>query len=316
ESAKDDIALFVTNNFLNVLFNKENLKVFEAQIAQTKLQLDLTQERIDAGMIPTGDILDIEATYAQQQQQIIAAKNNIIVTLISLAQALNLENPQDFDIVEPNVDDIPLYDIASNTPADLYQMALDFRNEIKLAEQNIQLAETDLKISKGAYYPTLNAFINYNTRYSNTDFFERSFKKQLYENDGVGYGVALNVPIFNGWAVRNNVRRNKINVERQRLQYEQTELDLRTNVYQAYNDALGSKATFDASLKTQQARKQAYDYAKERYDVGLMNAFDFSQSQTQFTTAQNEVVRSKYDYIFRVKLLELLFGVRPTELRL
>jgi len=69
------------------------------------------------------------------------------------------------------------------------------------------------------------------------------------------------------------------------------------------------KKSFEAAQKTLEARKQAFDFSKERYDVGLLNAFDYSQSTIALENAQSEVIRTKYDYIFRTKILEFYFGI-------
>ena len=58
-----------------------------------------------------------------------------------------------------------------------------------------------------------------------------------------------------------------------------------------------------------EARKEAFSYASEKLAVGIMNAFDFNQSQTLLSNSQSEVLRTKYDYIFKVKVLELYFGI-------
>ena len=52
-----------------------------------------------------------------------------------------------------------------------------------------------------------------------------------------------------------------------------------------------------------------FNFSKERFDVGLMNSFDFSQSSLAYENAQSEVLRTKYDYIFRTKILEFYFGI-------
>ena len=191
---------------------------------------------------------------------------------------------------------------------------MSFRNDIKFSESNVALAEKDLQIAKGAVLPTLGAFINYNTRYSD-QFFDPftgqliPFKDQLWINDGISFGAQLNIPVFNGFNTRNGIQRSKISLEKAKLQLEQDKLDLETNVNQAYVDVENTAKTYEASLKTLDARRLAYDYARERYNVGVMNAFDFSQAQSRVDNAAAEVIRSKYDYIFRIKVLEFYFGL-------
>jgi outer membrane protein len=141
------------------------------------------------------------------------------------------------------------------------------------------------------------------------------FFNQLSNNDGITYGIAIQLPIFNGFAVKNNIERSKISVANNKLVEAQTKLDLKRNIFQAFNDATGSRASYEASQEALDARTLAVEYARSRFNVGLMNAFDFNQAQTQLTNAQINVLRAKYDYIFRLKILELFTGVSPDELK-
>ena len=86
-------------------------------------------------------------------------------------------------------------------------------------------------------------------------------------------------------------------------------MDLENTIQQAYVDVSTFEKAYVAALKTLEARTLAYDYAKERYDNGLMNAFDFSQAQARVDNARADVIRTKYDYIFRLKILEFYFGL-------
>lgn len=314
EQMKDDIALFVANSYLQVLFNKQNLEVLRSQNTITKNQLSRTQDLVDAGVLPKGDLLEIEATAANEQQRIIVAENNIRISLISLAQLLLIKDYENFDIVEKDYDIIG-NEILANSPEMLIEKAKEERYEIKIAEEQMLIAEKDVQISKGAYLPTISAFYNYNTRYSDNDAFNRNFKTQIYENDGTSYGLQLNVPILNGFAARNQVKRNMINVERAGYRLEQAELDLEANVYQAYVDAQGALKAYESAQVALDAQDQAYLYATERFDVGLTNAFDFSQSKVRLENAQTELLRTKYDYIFKLKVIELYFGIPVADLK-
>src|SRR5690606_1470212 len=131
----------------------------------------------------------------------------------------------------------------------------------------------------------------YNTRYSDNATYpgfqdpntgqyipgrEIDFVDQLWLQDGISYGAQINIPILNGFSVSNSIKRNKILVERAKLQLEQDKLQLETDVSQAYVDVQGSFKSYEAAGKTVEARRTAYQYAQERYNVGLMNSFDRS----------------------------------------
>ncbi|WP_299321201.1 TolC family protein [uncultured Maribacter sp.] len=313
EDGKDDIKLSVANAYLNVLANKESLKVFKAQLVITEQDLKRTKDLVDSGVLPSGDLLQIEATAATQEQQMINAQNLILISKISLAQLMSITDYENFDIAEEEFD-IPPSDILNNSAKVIFDKALTFRNDIQFALTGVELAQKDLEIAKGAKYPSVGAFINYNTRYSdqNNDPFTGEaipFKDQLYINDGISYGAQMNIPIFNGWSVRNNIKRSQISIDIAQIEFERTKLQLETDVNQAYVNVTNFFKAFQAAEKTLEARTLAYQYSKERYDVGLMNAFEFSQSQSLVDNAEADLIRSKYDYIFRLKILEFYFGI-------
>ncbi|MBC6997126.1 TolC family protein [Cytophaga sp. FL35] len=321
DDLKDDIRLNVANSYLQILSNKETLKVLNAQLSVTEQDLKRTKELVDAGVLPQGDLLEIEATAAGLEQQIVNTENLVLISRIGLAQLLQITDYENFDIADVDYE-VPPSDILNSSAKEIFAEALTFRNDIKFSESNILLAKEDLKLSKGALYPTLAAFFNYNTRYSDQDGFDgstgtfvpaESFTNQLWINDGISYGAQLNIPIFNGFSTRNSIKRSEINVKKAELQLEQDKLNLETDINQAYVDVKSFAKAYQAAQKTLEARQLAYDYSKERYEVGLMNAFDFSQAQSRVDNAAADLVRTKYDYIFRIKVLEFYFGL-PLEL--
>ncbi|MEO2050980.1 MAG: TolC family protein [Allomuricauda sp.] len=316
DNLKDDIRLNVANAYLQVLSGKEQLKTFKAQYAVTEQDLKRTKELVESGVLPKGDLLEIEATAANQEQQIVNGEGNVLIARVNLAQLLQITDYENFDIADEEFE-IPPSDILKNSPKVIFDKALSFRNDIKFSQSNVDLAEQDLKIAKGAYLPTLGAFFQYGSRYSdvtqipdgNGGVYTPNFTDQLWIFDGISYGAQLNIPIFNGWSTRNNVKRSKITLEKAKLQFEQDKLDLENTIQQAYVDVSTFEKAYVAALKTLDARTLAYDYAKERYDNGLMNAFDFGQAQARVDNARADVIRTKYDYIFRLKILEFYFGL-------
>ncbi|MEY4835444.1 MAG: hypothetical protein RI980_1559 [Bacteroidota bacterium] len=316
---QEDIALNVANAYLQILFNKENLKVQTQQKLLNTKQYNRTVELVDAGNVPKGDLLDIQATMATGNQRVIVAENTLLLSKLSLAQLLQIEDFQNFDISE---DDMPtmLSTILNETPEAVIAKAKENRTELKIAETNVALAEKDISIAKGAYLPSLSAFYGFNTRASNSNGYQvingvpyitspKPLFDQFSTNKGQNFGLSLNIPIFNGFAVRNNVARTKIALEKSQLAKNQQELDIERNVFTAYTDTKAAKESYEAALQIVKARELAMQYAKDRYEIGMMNIFDYNQSQVAFVNAQSEVLRTKYDYIFRIKILEFYFGI-------
>lgn len=312
--AKDDIALFVANAFLDIILNKENLKTVKAQNEVTRKQIEQTENLVEGGVLPRGDLLEIRATYASEKQRIVEAENAVTLSKISLAQLLAVQDYRGFDVVDGSytiigeqIGDMPVETVIDSAKTN--------RFEVRIAEQNLELAKKDLQINRGALLPTLTAFFGYDTRFTTNDFINIPFERQLFTNDGINYGLSLNVPVLNGFSARNAVKRSKLNVEINKIAVEQAKLDLESSVYQAYTAVQASKESYQAALTAIESQELAYDYAKARFDGGLTNAFDFSQSKLRYDNAQIELARSKYDYIFRIKVLELFFGVPATQLK-
>jgi len=321
EKMQQDISLNVANAYLQVLFNKENLKVQNAQLAIDNKQLNRTQELVNAGNLPKGDLLDVKATIAADNQKVINAENSLLISKLSLAQLLQLDGFDNFDVADSNELQMD-QTILAQTPTSIYDKAKQERVELKIAQTNLEIAQKNVAIAKGAYQPTLRGFYNFNSRVSYADVALRDntgavigtqappkFFDQFSDNKGQSFGAQLNVPIFNGFSTRNNVERSKVNYEKSKITLEQQELDLQRNVYTAFTDAKGALKAYESAIEALDSRSQSYNYSKERFEVGLMNSFDLSQSQTLLSNAQSEVLRTKYDYIFKTKILEFYFGI-------
>ena len=267
----------------------------------------------------------------------------MFISKLSLAQLLRLDDFQNFDIAEVDIE-AKASSVMNETPEAIVEKAKQVRMEIKIAQTNLDIAQKDIKIAKGALQPRLVGFYSFSSRVGYSDRVTgfqlnssnpttiigqvegtgenvvqpnydailgkpKPFFDQFSDNKGHSYGVQLSVPIFNGFSAKGNVQRSKINLEKTKNTFNQANLDLETNVYKAITDAKGALKTYESSLAALEARTEAFNYAKEKYAVGMMNAFDFNQSQTLFSNAQSDVIRAKYDYIFKTKVVELYFGI-------
>ncbi|MCB9426125.1 MAG: TolC family protein [Flavobacteriales bacterium] len=316
EQIQQNTAVMVANAFLQIISNKENVKIQKEQLANNELRLQRTQELVDGGQLPKGEALNIQADIYSNKQQLIFAETELYLSKINLAQLLVLENPMEFDIDDTTISIEPS-DILMQKPQDIVAKALNERVEVKLAQSRVNLARKDIDIAKGARSPSLSAFYNFGTNYND---FERltaaglkpadPFVDQLWNNRGHSFGLSLNVPVFNGFSVKTGIERAQVAFEKAKLTADQARLDLENDVYTAYAATERALNSYLAAQETVKARAEAFRYTQERNAVGMSNSYDVSQSQVLLTTAQSEMNKAKYDYLFRVKILELYFGVK------
>lgn len=201
QKIKDDISLNVANNYLNVLFNKENLETAIEQHEFSKKQLDQVKELVDAGVQPRANIFDAEATLSSDAQSVTVAENNFNLSLLSLAQLLQVPyNGFDVEIIE--IDD-PSEVLMYNDINPILDYAFQNRSEIKVAEKNIENAMLSTEISESGYLPTVTFGYGFNTAANFSNLSEdNSFFQQINDNKGHNLNLNLSIPIFQDIRIR------------------------------------------------------------------------------------------------------------------
>jgi outer membrane protein len=131
---------------------------------------------------------------------------------------------------------------------------------------------------------------------------------QLNQNFSQQIGLSLNIPIFNAWQARGGLERTKLNLQTFKLQSEQDNLTLKQNIYQAYAGVIAALQKFNANRSTVLNTERVYEFAKKRYEQGLLNTFDLIIAQNNLTRAKLDEVLTHYDYVFRMKVLEFYKG--------
>jgi len=305
---KDDISLNVVNSYLNILFNKENLAVAQSQFSFSEKQLKQVKELVDAGVQPRGNLLDIEATLANDEQRVIAAENNLALAKLTLSQLLQLPALNfDVEIIELGSPSEQLLYENSNS---IFNIAVENRSEIKSAEKNIDIAKLSTNVSKSGYYPSLSASYGYSTFFSEykEEFNKRSFFNEFDRNKGHRFSLNLNIPIFSQFQNKTSVAKSKIQEENALLTLEQTRLTLQSNIERAFTDARAALKTYAASQKSLSSQKLAFDNAQERYNIGAMNSFDLDQARNRLVNAEGSLINAKYDFVFKTKVLDFYAG--------
>lgn len=307
DKTKDDIRINITNAFLQVLLQKENIDILKSQHQSTLEQLKQSNEMVKSGNLPRGEVLQLEAVEANDLQNIAEAENSFNISKLGLKRLLNIDLSKKIVLEEQDISlaQIQMLKLPINT---IVEQVLEKRNEIKLFKTNIELAKKNVEISKGNFLPNLSGTINLNTREQNKDILNRDYVEQLRINTGLSVGLNLTIPIFNRYTNKNIVAKSKINVKKSKNRLVQVEQRLIQDVYQVYFNAKASYKTYQASVKTSEAQKLAYEYQQTRFKVGQTNLLDYTQNKIRYQNSQTQLIQAKYDLLFRLKLLGLYFN--------
>lgn len=305
---KDDISLNVVNAYLNVLFNKENLETANAQYTFSLKQLQQVQSLVDAGVQPKANVFDSEATLSRDAQQVTLAENNFNLALLTLSQFLQVPyNGFDVEFIEVNT---PSEALLYSDVNPVLNYALENRNEIKIAEKNIENSKLNTEISKSGYLPNVSLGYGFGTNafYSNLSDNEASFLDQVNNNKGHSFNLSVGIPIFSRFQNKTAVAKSKIQEENSLLNLEQAKLDLESNIQRAFTDAQAAFKAYDAAKKSLESQTLAFNNSKERYDIGAMTAFELEQARVQLINAESSLINAKYDFVFKTKVLDFYMG--------
>ncbi len=315
ERFRDDISLSIAMAYLQILLNQELVTATEAQVELTRQQIDRTGRLVEAGSVARGNLLDIEAQAAREELQLVNLQNQLTLSLLTLAQMLELPNADDFAVAVPviTVDD----EAVKGGPLDIYSIAEKSRPEILSAEYQLKSAELDLAIARGGRSPRLSLGATASTGYSDkrlkpVTFETYPFGEQLNDNLNYGLGFSLNIPIFNGWQVNTGIRNSRLGIENSQYALENTKKELYKSIQQAFTDATGAMKKYNASQKAVASMEEAFRYAEQKLDVGLVTALEYNQSKTQLLNAQSEMAQAKYEFVFKTKVLDFYRGIPLT----
>ena len=310
--AKDDLSLNIASTFLEILFAKELVKVSEDQLVITGQQQKQSQEKVNAGSLANGALMEIEAQAAREELNLVDAKNQLQLAKLKLAQMLELAFTDQFDVEIPSLPEVNAQ-TSVITSQDVYLTALKQRPEIRGAEYRLQSTEFQLKMAKSALYPTLTAYANYynlyNNKYSDLNGKSINFSDQLSNNQRKGLGMQLDIPIFNRLQSKVQVDNAKIQVLNTQLELEGTKKVLRQEIETVQTTAIAAYNRFKSSEKAVASMKEAFRYSEEKFNVGMVNAVEYNTSKTNLVKASSDLLSAKYEFIFRSKILDFYRGI-------
>jgi len=335
---RNQIALSVANTYLQIVQAEENLKVATSQKEITQSQLDRATKLVASGSANKSTELSLKAQLANDQVNIINAQNAIQIGYNTLMNLMQYPLDQPLSIERVDITTLPVS--ATEEVSELYKLALNNLPEIKQAELQIDQSKMGEKIAGAGLQPTLTAFGNVNTVYSQsgkevvtTDEFEtfrigftentlepvltarqvtqvndKAFGNQLNDNLGQQVGLSLSVPIFNGYRSRIAVENAKVNSKINELNLANTKNQLRNDVTTAYTNLKAAKSRYDAASLSEEAQRLNFDFAQKRFEAGASNSVDLLTAKNQWAQAQTQLLNAKYEFVFRTLIIDFYKG--------
>jgi outer membrane protein len=335
---ENDLSLNVATAFINVVFCDELLKIAKNQFDITKEQLDRTQKLVSAGSLAKSVEYDLKAQLANEEVNVTSADNNYQLAILNLKQLINADSLNTFSISKPQVDvtDNNFLSISINS---IYETALKNQHSIISTEYGLLSAEKRLAAARGMVSPNLSLngsigtgtselakdilgsrITGFNpsgfTNRGDTVFTPRvefdtrrtTFADQFKNNANRSIGFQLNIPIFNGLQTYTSVKNAKIQVLNAKYTQDIAKQNLYRTIAQAYANAKAALNRYNANKTSLEASEQSFSFAQQKFNVGAINTFEFNQAKTRLSSAQSNLIQAKYDYVFRLKVLDFYQG--------
>lgn len=306
DKMRDDIIMSVSTAFLQALLNRELLQIAETQLETTQADIARRTELVKSGRMAKGELYEQEAQLAREELNRVQAASNHKLALLDLAQIMELEKFDDFDVTAPPAESLISESTLLASEA-VYESALQNRPIIRSMQYKIESSEKEKLMARSQLYPSLSFGANMGTGYYNMSGRNNdSFSSQFRNNMSNSLGFSLRIPIFNKFQVKNNIHSAELAIANTRLEMDKTKLELRKQIEQAYYNAVGAKSRWDAAKKSVEASNEAYRFAEEKHDSGRANTYELTLAKNNQTQALGEEAQAKYEYAFRLKILELL----------
>lgn len=338
---QNDLSLNVANAYIGVIFSDELLKIAQNQYSVTLEQLDRTSKLVAAGASAKSNEYDIKAQLANELVNVTTAENNYQISMLSLKQLMNLDSVTNFSIARPEIS-INEAQLLEDNSQYVYEAALKTQPIIKSGDYNIKSSERVLRANRGRISPTLtfNASMgtgtsglakdvigyNYNTNQrqyvgtvdgTTTSVYapvvevltrNKPLSEQFKDNINKSLGFTLNIPLYNGLQTHTAVKNAKIAALNAKLSQDLNKQNLYKNIVQAQTNAKAALNKYNASKLSVEAASQSFTFAQQKFNAGVISAFDFSNSKNRLFAAESNLLQAKYDYVFKLKVLDYYQG--------
>jgi outer membrane protein len=322
EKIANDISVNIVTAYLQLLYNSDLVEVNEQKVSISELQVERISKMVEVGSLPKGDLLNTESQKAQEELQLINAQNQRDIAKLNLMQLLDLPVSESFAIAQLDVEVDENYNSLANDA--IYSLAAESLPEVKSAETKLKSSERSLAISQGIRSPRLSMSASVGTAYSDASkrlapydslalpltpvYEDYPFQDQFDDNVNQSISLSLSIPIFNNWQANASVSKAKIGVLQAEYGLQEAKNNLRKTIEQAQNDALSAQKKYIASKKSVEYQQESFQYTQDKYDLQLLNSYDYNNAKNTLFRAETDLLQSKYDYLFKTKMLDFYMG--------
>lgn len=339
EETRQQLILNVTLAYFQVLNSRDLLQLAQLRLESTKEQTDRLKTLYEQGEGNPADYTDIQGQVNSDESNVLDARKKLEQARLELAQLLNKKDEVEVEKMEM-LPELAKYDLSAQ---EVYEQSLANLATFKAGELRIKAAKKDVDVARALYSPQISLFAQLNSYYSssarlfnqtgtqvietgqfikiddvsypvmaNQDQFSEEkigYKDQFENNLNSVVGVAVDIPLFNGFRARQNVQLKKIEFQDRKLEFENTKNDYFKAIREAYNDMQTAYQNYQIFMKQVDSYEKSYRVNEIRFKNGVSNIVEYIISKNNLDRARINLANARYEYMIRAKILDYYRGV-------
>ncbi len=295
----------ITKLFVQILYADESVKINKSTLETSEANFKRGEELFKEGSISKADLAQLESQVGNDKYQLVTSESTLRNYKLQLKQLLELDGTDEMTLALPTLSDEQVMKVLPSQ-ADVYQTALTTRPEIQSGQLSIDNAKLGIKTAKAGYMPTisLSASSSSTTNSASTN----NWAQQMKYGWNNMIGVSLSIPIFDN-------RQNKSNVQKAKLQYSNSQLNLATKQKELYStvetlwlDALNAQQQYAAADTKLKSSQTSYDMVSEQFTLGMKNTVELLTEKNNLQSAQQQRLQAKYMAVLDRALLDFYAG--------
>ncbi|MEE2877751.1 MAG: TolC family outer membrane protein [Pseudomonadota bacterium] len=300
DSAGQQLLLDTVTAYVDILRNREVIRIRQSSIELLDGQLVQSQDRFDVGDVTRTDVALSEARLEGGRAQLAAAEAQLEGSVALYGFLTGLE-----------AGDLVPVPAAPQLPASFeaaLQVALSSNPDIAAARHAERAADEGIRVARGALRPEVSIIAQAGVEEYHTEGFTDS---------SVVAGAQARIPLYAGGANSSGLREAKLARSRAQSQLAQLQRAVRTQVAQAWYAHLAAARAVEASERQVAAAEIAYEGAQEELTVGTRTTLDVLDQEQQLLEARLSLVSAERDkYVAAHQLLAAMGRLTPETLGL
>ena len=291
DAATQDLLVRVSQAYFDVLAAQDTLTFVRAQQAATSEQLAAAKRNFEVGTTTITDSREAQARYDLITAQEIAAQNDLRVKQLALDQITGTTGARPLPLALP----VLLPSVQPNTGADWVLRAQDSQPLVRQAAIAVDVAELETRKAETGHLPTVDLQAGYNLQRAPNG--TQAMPGVNMRANSASVGVALNLPLFAGFAVQNRVKETLALQEKARADLENLRRSVAQNTRAAFygvQSGLGQVQALEAAEASSQSALEANQLG---YQVGVRINIDVLNAQSQLFQTKRDLAQARYNVL-------------------